>query len=39
MVQERANNWWVQGFMMLALLFVGIVAGVTLESAEPQMLL
>ena len=32
MVQERANNWWLQGFMMLALLFVGIVAGVTMEK-------
>jgi len=34
MVQERANNWWVQGFMMLALLFVGIVAGISIEKRQ-----
>jgi hypothetical protein len=33
MAQERSNNWWMQGFMMLSILLVGIVAGVTIEKS------
>jgi len=34
MAQERSNNWWLQGFLMLALLLVGIVAGVYVEKSQ-----
>ena len=34
MLQERANHWWVHGFMLLALLFGGIVAGISIEKRQ-----
>jgi len=34
MADERSNNWWVQGFMMLAILLAGIVAGVYVEKGQ-----
>jgi beta-glucosidase-like glycosyl hydrolase len=33
MAQERSNNWWMQGFMMLSILLAGLVAGVTMEKS------
>jgi hypothetical protein len=33
MAQERSNNWWLFGFMMLSILLVGIVAGITMEKS------
>jgi uncharacterized membrane protein len=34
MADERSNNWWLQGFMMLAILLIGIVAGVYVEKSQ-----
>jgi beta-glucosidase-like glycosyl hydrolase len=33
MAQERSNNWWLFGFMMLSILLVGILAGITMEKS------
>lgn len=33
MANERSNNWWLFGFMMLSILLVGIVAGITMEKS------
>jgi hypothetical protein len=33
MAQERSNNWWLFGFMMLSILLVGIVAGISMEKS------
>jgi hypothetical protein len=33
MANERANNWWLFGFMMLSILLVGIVAGISMEKS------
>jgi hypothetical protein len=33
MAQERSNNWWLYGFMMLSILLVGILAGITMEKS------
>jgi hypothetical protein len=32
--QEQTNNWWMQCFLMLAILLAGIVAGVYLEKGQ-----
>ena len=32
MAQDRSNNYWVYGFMMLALLLVGYVGGISMEK-------
>jgi hypothetical protein len=34
MAQEQTNNWWMQCFLMLAILLAGIVAGVYLEKGQ-----
>jgi hypothetical protein len=34
MAQERSNNWRLQGFMMLSILLVGIVAGISIEKRQ-----
>jgi hypothetical protein len=33
MAQEQTNNWWMQGFLMLAILLAGILAGVYVEKS------
>jgi hypothetical protein len=33
MANERSNNWWLFGFMMLSILLVGIVAGISMEKS------
>jgi len=32
MAQDRSNNYWLFGFMMLTILLVGVVAGITMEK-------
>jgi hypothetical protein len=39
MAQERSNNWWLFGFMMLSILLVGIVAGISMEKSGTKTLL
>jgi uncharacterized protein (UPF0333 family) len=32
--QEQTNNWWMQGFLMLAILLAGIIAGIYVEKGQ-----
>jgi hypothetical protein len=34
MAQDRSNNYWVHGFMMLAFLLVGLFGGISIEKRQ-----